>query len=368
LVDASLAPGYSNGVAPHFDLDPDEVTTIVGPCVFNTDDGSIDCDGLALRLNVGGVFNGIGYERVAPTSPTCAGHAGQAAPGIGVFSFGSLEMAPGSEIFFDGRRAVGLVAVRTITFVDSVSVYGEQGGWTWWTQGENLNTGGPAAGVTVKTAEELAMGAAGGGGAQVGGAGGNCGQPTFVPPPQFEPVCGGSMGGNVGQEFENGGGAVHAEGGAGGGAILIAAGESISFTGSETCGLHANGGRGDGSDYGGSGGGAGGTILLESPLIDLGTCWVTANGGGGGAGGVGGDPNVGYGERGGPTAEPAAGGSGPDPGGAGGARDSEATAGADGEYGGGGGGAVGFVRIRTSDCESLPDTISPRPTCETFVQ
>lgn len=362
--DASLAVGYSNGVAPLSDLDPDHVVTIDGTCTFNTDIGEVKCNDLLVRPNVPGVWEGIGYERVAPAAPTCAGDAGAPAPQIGVFSFGSLVMQPGSHMYFRGRRAIGLVAVKTINLVDVIGAYGEHGGFTEDDR-DFLGGAGPAPGYSSTAANDLAMGAAGAGGLSAGGAGGNCGQPIGAPRPQFEPLCGGSTGGSVGHLSDNGhgGGVRYASGGDGGGAIVVAAGESITFSGAELCGLFAPGAGGGGSDYGGAGGGSGGTILLEAPVLNLGGCWVTANGGGGGAGE---NLDSGWGACGSGTDAPAPGGLGVDPGGHGGARDSRATAGADGARGGGGGGAAGFIRIRTGDCDALPDNISPRPTCETL--
>ncbi len=363
----------SNGVTLAHGIDADEVTTLTGYCDIDTEIGTIECEGLIVRANEAGVVNGIGYQRLEPVASNCAGDAQANAPAIGVFSFGSLVIEPGAAIHFKGGRAAALVTARSVELGGTMTLSGETGGFD---RGSDLfATLGPAA--ALSTTCEGTSGAAGAGGSTEGGAGGNDGGArTPAAPPQFEPLCGGSTGGNVADRYPGGGSAGCREGGAGGGAILVAAGERIQIEGAGPCGIAADGAGGMSGGAGGSGGGAGGTISLEAPTISVAeTCWVTAVGGGGSGGGCS-TPDEGIsetypcnGEMGG-TENRWAGGAGGDPdggdGGDGGKETTRAQDGSDGAYGGGGGGAAGFIRLRTNDCTTIPSSISPSPSCETL--
>jgi len=160
--------------------------------------------------------------------------------------------------------------------------------------------------------------------------------------------------------------------GAGGGAIQLYAGTSITITGS----IHANGGGGAGghncSNVGmsGAGGGAGGAIYLQTPQL-LGSGLVLAQGGGGGGGyDVASQNNGADGQDGSTTIAAAAGGTATgtgvmgevNAGGTGGYRDAApsvftALSGTMSGNGGGGGGSVGRIVIRSGSAGAV--TSSP---------
>ena len=209
----------SNGVDIMPGVDPDRVTTLSGGCRIDTDVGAIDCEGLVIRLNAPGVYEGIGWEVIAPTASTCAGSA-TPAPRIAVFSFGSLQIEPGASVTVQGSHAAALVAA------DSIDISGQ----VWAGAGRFLPSGfggleqdavmrGPAPGDNVSG--ETASGAGGAGAATAGGAGGNAGgAPGAQLSAQLEPLCGGSAGGSVGDLFPNGGSVNYGDGGEGGAALL----------------------------------------------------------------------------------------------------------------------------------------------------
>jgi hypothetical protein len=151
---------------------------------------------------------------------------------------------------------------------------------------------GPAACIGQFTVYEqcgsgnCAAGASGGGNATPGGKGGG-----LSPQPQrpggaiqtsFAPLEGGCRGGN----HRNSGGTVLNDGGAGGGAIQLVSLDSVALT--EFGLIDVGAGGGDVT----AGGGSGGTILIEAPVVRVTgpTAGFTANGGaGGGCNGVGQD-------------------------------------------------------------------------------
>ncbi len=330
----------SNGVELMPGVDPDRVTTLSGGCRIETDVGAIECDGLVIRLNAPGVYDGIGWEVIGPTASSCAGST-TPAPRIAVFSFGSLHIAASASVSIEGSHVAALVAA------DSIDVSGQ----VWAGAGRFLPSGfggieqdpamrGPSPGAHVSG--ETDSGAGGAGAVTAGGAGGNAGGAPGNPlPAQLEPLCGGSAGGSVGDLFPEGGGVNYGDGGEGGAALLLAAGGSIAIQGSYGCGLFASGGTGQATERGGAGGGSGGTISLESPSITAGgSCRVEAIGGFGASsptgalGGAAGDGTVPAGQ------------------------------GADGALGGGGGGAAGFIRVRTATCPFAASGLAPPPTCE----
>ena len=156
--------------------------------------------------------------------------------------------------------------------------------------------------------------------------------------------------------------------GAGGGAIQLYAGTSITITGS----VRANGGGGAGGQscanvgMSGAGGGAGGAIYLQTPQL-LGSGLVLAQGGGGGGGyDVASQNNGTDGEDGATTIAAAAGGTATgtgvlgevNAGGTGGYRDAAPSAftalsGAMSGNGGGGGGSVGRIVIRSGSAGTV---------------
>jgi hypothetical protein len=200
----------------------------------------------------------------------------------------------------------------------------------------------------------MSKGGNGGAGETGALAGGFAGELAAMP----TTLRGGCDGGSAGKNFTG----AQPEGGKGGGAVMLAAGTSITIDGA----INASGAGGNGGFdlSGGAGGGSGGMIVLHAPTI-TGIGVVIANGGGGGAGGetgnvaeAGSDPSPAT-----PLAQ-ASGGSGVD-GGRGFARDLPATGGLSGaaaQGGGGGGGGGGFIRASTSlgvITVSPPATIVP---------
>ncbi len=351
-LDADTRPedvAFSNGVGVMAGVDPDSVTTIPGGgCGVDTDNGSIECGGLVVRLNTAGVYEGIGWEVLAPMAPNCAG-SDVRAPSVAVFSFGSLVIPEDASLYVQGSHAVAFVAARSIEIQGRIrGEAGITGGFP--SLGTSLDLDpiepavfGPSPGGDVNG--DGPEGAGGAGGASAGGAGGNAGGAAGTAVvAQFEPVCGGSGGGTVGHYTPSEGGVIYGDGGGSGGAALIlAANESIAIDGGFGCGVFAPGTDGSGSDRGGPGGGSGGTLSLESPSVTVGgECELSAIGGFGDSspsGALGGEPGDGV--------------AGPQDG-------------SDGELGGGGGGAAGFIRIRTEACPVEHAGIVPPATCESL--
>lgn len=368
----------SNGVLLADGIDPDHVTTLSGSCGIAASSGKIECDDFIVRLNRAGVSDGIGYERFQPSAETCAGEAGATPWPIAVFSFGSLVIEEGTRVRVTlgpngsaahDAYAVALVAAKTIDVRGEL--YIETGGYP---AHEDATLSGPSPGAIL--IGPGTGGASGAGGSTEGGGGGNDGAPrTPAVPAQFEPLCGGSGGGFVG-DYCDGLLCFSSVGGDGGGAAILAAGDAITIDGPAPCGVFANGGGGIGGGYqGGSGGGSGGTLSLESPRIAIGAnCWVTAVGGGGRGGGCSTpDESAEYcGAESGEAPEspgdvPAGGVGGLPDGGRGGNGaylDLPAEDGADGGQGGGGGGGAGFIRLRTRSCDTSPPMTSPPASCE----
>jgi hypothetical protein len=355
VLDAALGSAFpSNGVSLMAGVDPDHVTTLSGNCLISPHDGEIECDGLAIRLNQPGIASGIGYERIDPVATHCAGSEA-AAPPIGVFSFGTLEVAPGARLYVIGEEfspyALALVAARSVRVHGRLEIFGWAGGfgadeaYDYRPEGAGPSPGAPADG-------ESRAGATGGGAATPGGVGGSSCALAPQLPAQYEPLCGGSTGGMVGNDYGPGyESVIYGVGGEGGGALQISAMESIEVTGTGDCLVSADGREGDPFERGGVGGGAGGTIIIESPSVVVGgDCKVTANGGRGS------DVAYNVGGR----------------GGAGGTRDAPAQPGEEApddgnpstpEYGGGGGGAAGFIRVRAASCDGDLAGFSPQVHC-----
>lgn len=229
----------------------------------------------------------------------------------------------------------------------------------------------PGAGRDTSCAPSNASGAVGGTGGSnhgLGGIGGvpsgsNGTQPQPIRPPALIGGCDGGYGGTDG-------GTALATPGRGGGAVYVAAGETIIISGT----INASGAGAYGGNNGaGSGGGAGGLIGLDAPMISLGaTAILVANGGGGSSGKLtpdpGGDPNPAT-----PTI-PAAGATSISRGG-----DGSVTTILDGKpapgpgngtcagttCGGGGGGAAGYILVYPADqvpAVTNMNRVSPNPT------
>jgi hypothetical protein len=226
-------------------------------------------------------------------------------------------------------------------------------------------------GLRGQPGEDRNGGAGGGGGAafQAAGGGGSQGDAdsgsqsnggsggTAITMRPSIPIggCSGGRGGGTSQT--NGG-----DGGAGGGALYIASGTSITLG---TAGILDAGGQGgyeggNNADAGG-GGGAGGMIVIESKVVTV-SGVIVANGGGGGEG----NTNGNRGENGRRNATRAQGGSGGDgnggdggDGGAASALGGATTNDLRNGGGGGGGGAAGYIAIGSATLSLSPVAISP---------
>ena len=186
---------------------------------------------------------------------------------------------------------------------------------------------------------------------------------ALVSAPPLRGGCQGQKGGD-----EQAGGNVGGAGGHSGGALYLAALQSVTVPGS----IRATGAGGAGgeSQAGGGGGGSGGTVVIESVSIKI-SGGISANGGGGGQGGgrINGNDISGHaGTDGALATSPASGGFGAnnnDPtfsrGGAGGAGTTAAGPGTDSIIGGGGGGgAAGVIRL-VGTANLTGSMISPPP-------
>jgi hypothetical protein len=265
-------------------------------------------------------------------------------PRLGVFAVKSLTIEAGALVTTIGKDALVIVAL------DTIDIEGKLFGNSQEQDGRI----GP--GVTDQPDMEFLMGDGNGGGSpgtpssSAAGAG-YCGMGGAGASMLGDPAQGGTIWGNDAivplVPGSNGGNGGVGSGGNGGGAIQLVAADSISVAGV----IHVGGKGGWNSgvfDSTGnlsqqaSGGGSGGSILLEAPTVDVhGT--LAANGGGGGGNVLGGDAT--------PDIQAAKGGAGDDTHAAGG--DGSSGAGLNGEDGtskkdatsGGGGGAAGRIRI-----------------------
>jgi hypothetical protein len=350
-----LAP--SNGLADVLDADPPNGDLVLGNnTVIDTTGGTVE---------VGG------REVVVVTSERAASSGGVAARVIRARS-----LIIGSAVV-RGDRGLVIVTDGPIEIRGTLDISGAAGG-----AGSLRDTRLACAGNAPTTAPNvdgvyLQAGGGGGGFGAAGGAGGT----AAVPGTSSPGGAGGALAGNGAiTPFRGGcpgGGAVvnnEVEGGAGGGAIHLVSRTAIRLVSTGvTPGFIDAGGQGGRSaanetrfGNAGSGGGAGGAILLEAPAVSLvSNTGLTANGGGGGCGlaGAGGS-----GQNGLRTAAPAAGATctakGRGNGGAGAsAAVPVAAAGGNGTAaGGGGGGGLGRIAIKNKDMVfTTPDgaTVSP---------
>jgi len=350
VLDAALGVAFpSNGLTIMEGVDPEHVTTLSGHCRIYAGRGEIECDGLAIRLNQPGVSDGVGYERMPPSHPFCAGSE-VPAPNMNVFSFGTLELAPSTTLSIFGDypgQVTALLAAGSIRIHGTIKFGEFAGGYTYEYSSESPMVGlGLSPGVAADG--DTLAGGSGAGGATPGGVGGSAGC-DLAPqiPAQYEPLCGGSTGGSTGLDQGDGTWECAGRGGDGGGALQLSAMESIEITdeGEGECWLSADGEPGESYSMG-PGGGAGGTLVLEAPTVTVdGACRVTANGGRGAqvqhnCGGAGGE---------------------------GGSRDAPPQPGTDVPppcFGGGGGGAAGFIRVRDASCAGDYSRFSPAPDCD----
>ncbi|HEU4734413.1 MAG TPA: hypothetical protein VFT22_41265 [Kofleriaceae bacterium] len=314
----------SNGLAPQLDMTTDVPDLDLGMnATIDTDSGTVVVDGNPIVVR----------HAVVEQSP---------APSIGVFIVRSLTAR---DVIVTGKSALAFVSHGDLTILGKLTLSGHN------------DVPGPGAfnepscvgGDTLIVGTQAIGGPGGGGFGRAGGEGGDAttvdgtsqggagGNPTGSP--GLVPLRGGCSGGRIGGK---------GFGGVAGGAVQLVSRTRITISGV----VAANG-------VSGIGGGSGGGILLESPIVEV-TGNVVANGGAGSGGCLLPMP----GENGRLDALPAAhgvgcqgdvNGGGAD-GGDGGARDVNALRGRDFDssgtggfiaYGGHGGGGVGRIRVNT---------------------
>jgi hypothetical protein len=278
---------------------------------------------------------------------------------IDVIYVSSFSLAAGATLRAIGPLPFAIVASGTVEIEGTISLVGPAAGSRTDAiclastgakgQNSNLGAGGGGGGAFQGDGGDGSNG--NGDGTQTqGGDGGTkiAARPTGI--------MGGCDGGDGGEAQGDG-----AAAGDGGGAILIAAGVSITISGTGVINVGGGGGQeGNANGRGGSGGGSGGMILLESAQVAVAGV-LAANGGGGGEGNADGRD----GEDGQPSATPADGGTGGDPTGGNGA-DGAAGADLDGDTtndvqnggGGGGGGGAGFIAINCP-APAISGVVSP---------
>ncbi len=334
---AKLQP-HGGGVTPT-DLDP---SPGLGDITINTQTIDSDSGEISNVRPAGtGLINGIEFH--------VANH-------VGVFRFNKLTLQ--GLVNVRGINAVALVSVTRIDTVAEIDVRGTCSGTAAGPgaqPGGNDDTAGPGSGgggAGATTGGTCTGGGGGGGGAAGGRAGGATNGGASFGDPTITTLRGGG-----------GGGGGDGEGGGGGGAIQLAANGTIRIEGLGVAGgINAGGCGGRGASDCGGGGGAGGTILIEAPIIELSNSVLAVNGGGG-AGGKdgkdGGDSHLSATKAGGGSAGSVTGGKGGD----GGARGSLAgQSGEDRAQSGAGGGGVGRIRFYTytgSIVINLGTTLSP---------
>jgi hypothetical protein len=265
---------------------------------------------------------------------------------VGVFRATKITISGNVQV--KGKNALALVSTSDVTVSGTIDVQGAcsgtvpgPGGGAGGARNQD-GSGSGAGGQAISASSSSCFGAGGGGNGGNGGRGGNRiitdnGGKHFGEPEMLILVGGGGGGGG------NKGNGV---GGGGGGAVqIIANGQITIATGG---GIKAGGCGGKGSGECGGGGGAGGTILLEAPVILFDGSKLAVNGGGG-AGGNGDDGDAAW-----FSSQVAGGGGGSSDSGDGGdgghGHDQTANGSAGGDslkYGGGGGGGVGLMRFNT---------------------
>jgi hypothetical protein len=276
---------------------------------------------------------------------------------IGVFRMKSLTI--NGPVKLEGAAAIAIVADGPIVVTGVVEAKGACGSNDLATlPGPGGFAGGLAAGANAVGPGSgggavLKAGAGGGGNGTRGGDGGTGPSSAaggaggaIASTPTIDMLFGGGGGGAT----DGGGG--RGRGGGGGGAVQLVSNTKITIVigGIDAGGCPGDSGQGAGED-GGGGGGAGGTILLEAPIIDGAGVRLAVNGGGGGAGDdntspTGGKSTLDRTQA--PGASSTATGGG---GGSGGAGAAPAVKGDDdpATHAGGGGGGIGRIRFNTRD-------------------
>jgi hypothetical protein len=217
----------------------DLVLSDCGPQVDSSENGRVGCEG-----------PGEVYKQID-------GYGGDQK--YAVFVAKNIKVAADRDLLVHGDRPLILVALETIEIEGGITVdVGFAGGFTTDTVPDGK---GPGAG---KGSSDSTSGSGGGG--AFCGKGGNGGAPTAkggapYGTPAIIPLQGGSSGGGL-------------FGAEGGGAIQLVAGREIIVKSGAFIDAHGNGAV--------KGGGAGGAILLEAPVVKV-EGSLTANGGSGGA-------------------------------------------------------------------------------------
>ncbi len=188
---------------------------------------------------------------------------------IGVHVFKNVRIARNASLRFRGTNAGALVALETMTILGGITA----------TAGGFANDGSPNPLGGGDGGGFPASGTNASGGGSYGGRGGaGAATPTGVPGapgaihgnPEIIPLVGGSSGGAKG-------------GGNGGGAVQLVAGKEmyIGTHGYVSCGGFGGANGTLGATGHGHGGGSGGSILLEAPIVEI-EGVLAVNGGGGG--------------------------------------------------------------------------------------
>src|SRR5688572_10142895 len=207
---------------------------------------------------------------------------GQTSSGTLVFSFQSIIVYAGAAIVIQGSTPVSFEAAGDLVMNGAIHSDGNgyPGGSAPSPSGGSGKGGGPGGGQWSGSG---GLGAGGGGGYVGGGGPGG----TIE---GYSPGAGGISYFNLNQPLQNGsGGAAFgtspgagANGGNGGGAVRLKAGNQLSIGG-----IISAGGYGGGSSASGGGGGSGGSIVLSGAQIAV-TGSLSATGGAGGQGAIGG--------------------------------------------------------------------------------
>jgi hypothetical protein len=363
-------------IYPTAPVEPGDIATpgtvdikIVQDTRFVTDTGAIDnvrppnADPLKME-----VLSGIGFRLARATS---------SGPGVGIWTFKSLEIPEKLVVRFTQANPAAFVAATTITVAGIIDARGYDPNGKVCTDNAagpgggpgglaQKNGAGPGAGSAAIPSTAHSGGPSGGAFAGQGGKGGSgsgANMPGGPSPAPYgtlalAPLVGGS----------GGGGAANPGGGGGGAIQLVAASRIVIGGGASVGGINAGGCNGHTGYFGsaGSAGGSGGAILVEVPSFEIAANGViAANGGAGATGGGGSDPSPGQ-----LSVNPAFGSitNGYGYGGNGGAGSNvqggdatNAPAGAQGA-GGAGGGAVGRIRINNrSGSFTPPNTTSVSP-------
>jgi len=317
----------SNGYAPQLDAaatEPNIIisanTSVIVTANYNATTGTVQ----------------VGSQLVKATVVPGANGGGE----VLVMSVGSLTVAAGVTLTIEDES--GNARLAAIMSARDVTING-----TIYEGASGLNSGNdPCTGV-ASNAAGADNDVPGGGGAGYGTAGGKGAGITLV----ASPVNGGSPTGNVTliplRTGCWGGATGFGSGGNGGGAIQITSGTKITIPAGGAIGAPGYGG------YVNGGGGSGGSILLEAPIVSIGG-GAYANGGSGGCGSfTGADSSNGTLDTnpalGGPCDNNQSGGNGGT--GTVAPQDGPTIANVAGtkQYAGGGGGAVGRIRINTLD-------------------